>query len=159
MHSLYVLHLASEKRPKNYYNAKYFYPFHLQENLETANKICQRFQDTENPPYRGEQETRKKIKLCLISPQPVSMPSSSSRFISTRTCTVVVLLPRISCTSESLGSVWSWESKPFITPSWIWLKSWTPSDPHRLFSGRGRLSVGEPSTKRIYRKRKTFNKK
>ena len=53
----------------------------------------------------GEQETRKKIKLCLISPQPVSMPSSSSRFISTRTCTVVVLLPRISCTSESLGSV------------------------------------------------------
>lgn len=107
----------------------------------------------------GSKRHAKKNQLCLISPQPVSMPSSSSRFISTRTCTVVVLLPRISCTSESLGSVWSWESKPFVTPSWIWLKSCTPSDPSRLFSGRGRLSVGEPSTKRIYKKRKTFNKK
>lgn len=65
MHSLYALHLASEKRPKNYYNAKYFYPFHLQENLETANKICQRFQDTENPHYRGGARDMQKNQTLL----------------------------------------------------------------------------------------------
>lgn len=29
-----------KRDPKTTNNAKYFYPFHLQENLETENKIC-----------------------------------------------------------------------------------------------------------------------
>lgn len=159
MHSLYALPLASEKRPKNYYNAKYFYPFIFKRISKLQTRFAKDSRILRFLTIGGSKRHAKKNQLCLISPQPVSVPSSSSRFISTRTCTVVVLLPRISCTSESLGSVWSWESKPFVTPSWIWLKSWTPSDPRRLFSGRGRLSVGEPSAKRIYKKRKTFNKK